>query len=49
MADAFYTTEVTGTPTVKVNGKVITVLGADGKPVSVQRFTQAAQAALAAS
>jgi protein-disulfide isomerase len=49
VADAFYTTDVTGTPTVKVNGKVITVLGADGKPVSVQRFIQAVQAALAAS
>lgn len=49
VADAFYnTTDVSGTPTVKINGKKIEVLTASGETVSEQQFTKNVEAAISA-
>ncbi|MHB9857888.1 thioredoxin domain-containing protein [Streptomyces sp. YIM S03343] len=47
--EAFYkTTDVTGTPTLKINGKKVEVLTASGDTVSEQQFTKNVEAAIAA-
>ncbi|MFF9011633.1 thioredoxin domain-containing protein [Streptomyces sp. NPDC014870] len=45
VADAFYDSDVSGTPTVKANGKKLTVIGEDGQAVSPQDFTRQVDAA----
>ncbi|MEU9701645.1 thioredoxin domain-containing protein [Streptomyces sp. NPDC047981] len=48
VADAFYADDVSGTPTVKANGKKLTVIGEDGEAVSPQDFTRQVDAAATA-
>ncbi|MEU5098056.1 thioredoxin domain-containing protein [Streptomyces sp. NPDC020996] len=48
VADAFYDSDATGTPTVKVDGRTVNVLDSTGKPVSAAAFTQAVERAAAA-
>ncbi|WP_409055379.1 DsbA family protein [Streptomyces sp. SYP-A7185] len=45
VADAFYDSDVTGTPTVKADDKKLTVIDADGKAVSPKDFTRQIAAA----
>jgi protein-disulfide isomerase len=48
VADAFYkTTDVTGTPTMKINGKKVEILTETGDAVSEQQFTENVEAAIA--
>ncbi|MFF1714018.1 DsbA family protein [Streptomyces sp. NPDC058268] len=47
VADAFYDSDVTGTPTVKADGEKLTVIGEDGKAVSPKDFTRQVDAAVA--
>ncbi|WP_133260141.1 thioredoxin domain-containing protein [Streptacidiphilus pinicola] len=46
VADAFYKSDVTGTPTVKVNGTRINVIGPDREAIPVADFTAQLDAAL---
>ncbi|MEY9877360.1 protein-disulfide isomerase [Streptacidiphilus sp. MAP12-33] len=46
VADAFYDSDVTGTPTVKVDGTRIGVIGQDREPIPVAQFTAQVEAAL---
>ncbi|MER6629709.1 thioredoxin domain-containing protein [Streptomyces sp. NPDC000987] len=48
VADAFYASDATGTPTVKVDGRTVNVLDGSGKPVSAAAFTQTVEQAAAA-
>lgn len=45
VADAFYDSDVTGTPTVKADGKTLTVIDEDGNAVSPQGFINQVNAA----
>ncbi|MGW2820692.1 thioredoxin domain-containing protein [Streptomyces sp. NPDC001443] len=39
VGETFYDSDVTGTPAVKADGRDITVLDSNGKPVAAQKFT----------
>ncbi|WP_406838964.1 thioredoxin domain-containing protein [Streptomyces sp. AHU1] len=47
VGEAFYDSDVTGTPAVKAGGRDITVLDDDGKPVDARQFTKEIEAAAA--
>ncbi|MGA5700312.1 DsbA family protein [Peterkaempfera bronchialis] len=47
VADAFYKSDVTGTPTLKLNGKTLTVVKQDGSTVTGDEFTALVDQALA--
>lgn len=47
VADAFYRSGVTGTPTVKLDGKQLPVITKSGRPVTPAQFTALVHAALA--
>jgi len=47
VGEAFYDSDVTGTPAVKAGGRDVTVLDGDGKPVGARQFTKEIEAAAA--
>ncbi|MFG2951227.1 thioredoxin domain-containing protein [Streptomyces adustus] len=47
VGEAFYDSDVTGTPAVKAGGRDITVLDDHGKPVDARQFTEEIEAAAA--